>query len=457
MRTPMSHGADSLGAMSQHLLPRAAPESQGVPSSAVAAVIAGLDAIAHIHTATIVRHGHVIAETTWRPYERDAPQLLFSVSKSFTSMAVGFAVGEGLFDLDDRVVDLLAHAAPAEVSADLLELRVRHLLEMTTGHETEPADWHRGDWARTILAAPLAHPPGVHWTYNTAASFLLAVIVQRAAGARLVDYLRPRLFDPLGFEEVTWEQSPDGYDVGGYGMSARPEELAAFGQLLLQRGRWNGVQVVPATWIDTATSAHADNSGGGGAPDWVQGYGFHFWRSRHGYRGDGAFGQYVIVLPEHDVVIAITGGLADMRLPLDVLWDQLLPALDGAGGEVADVPTALEIAPVGGELRPEPVEYAYEGPIARIRVDGGSVLLGTEENVFAPDAWIPGTRAGKRVATSGGWRGDTFVADIRILEEPFTHRLTLDAHGTACIEADVAFDDATLMWAGTPIERRAAG
>jgi CubicO group peptidase (beta-lactamase class C family) len=438
--------------MTQHLLPRASPESQGVASAAVAAVVAGLDAIPHVHTVTILRHGHVIGETTWAPYDRDAPHLLFSVSKSFTAMAVGFAIEEGLVALDDRVVDLLAEFAPASVSDELREVRIRHLLEMTVGHETEPADWHEGDWARTILAAPLAHPPGVHWTYNTAATYLLAVIVQQAADARLVDYLRPRLFDPLGFGEITWEQSPQGYDVGGYGMSARPEELAAFGQLLLQRGAWNGEQVIPAAWVDTATSVHADNSANGGAPDWLQGYGYHFWRCRHGgYRADGAFGQYVVVLPEHDAVIAITGGLADMQVPLDVVWDALIPALEGAPAQdPVAVPTQRDIPPLGGAVRDEPVEYAYDGEMSRIRVEGGSLLIGPDALEFAPDAWVPGILRGRPVASSGGWRGDELVVGVRLLEEPFTQRLRLAADGSAQLRTDVAFDGRTLLWEGTP-------
>lgn len=439
--------------MAQHLLPRASPESQGVASAAVAAVVAGLDAVPHIHTVTIVRHGHVIGEATWAPYERDAPQLLFSVSKSFTSMAVGFALDEGLLGIDDRVVDLLPQAAPAAPSEQLRDVRVRHLLEMTVGHETEPARWQEGDWARSVLAAPLAHRPGVHWTYNTAATYLLAVIVQQAAGMRLVDYLRPRLFDPLGFGDVTWEQSPQGYDVGGYGLSARPEELAAFGQLLLQRGAWHGAQIIPAAWIDTATSAHADNSTWGGATDSVQGYGYQFWRCRHdGYRADGAFGQYVVVLPRHDAVIAITGGLQNMQQPLDVLWDALIPALEGTAPTThpVEVPGRLDIAPLGGELRDEPVEHAYEGEIPRIRIEGRSLLIGQDTLEFAPDAWIPGIRDGRPAAASGGWQGAGFIVDIRLLEEPFTQRLTVAADGSAQLHTDVAFDGRTLQWEGAP-------
>jgi CubicO group peptidase (beta-lactamase class C family) len=439
--------------MSQHLLPRASPESQGVASAAVAAVVAGLDAIAHVHTVTIVRHGHVIAETSWAPYERDAPQLLFSVSKSFTAMAVGFAIEEGLVTLDDRVIDRLAEVSPANPSAELQQVRIRHLLEMTVGHDTEPADWHEGDWARTILAAPLAHEPGAHWTYNTAATYLLAVIVQQVADARLVDYLRPRLFDPLGFGDVTWEQSPQGYDVGGYGMSARPEELAAFGQLLLQRGAWNGEQIVPAAWVDTATSAHADNSANPGGADWTQGYGYHFWRCRHGgYRADGAFGQYVVVLPEHDAVIAITGGLAEMQEPLDVVWDELIPALEGtpAGGDQVAVPTDLDIDPLGGVLRDEPVEYGYDGRIPRIRIEGGTLLIGEDAVEFAPDAWVRGIHRGRPVACSGGWRGPEFAVDVRLLEEPFTQQFRLAADGSAQLHTDVAFDGRNLLWQGAP-------
>ena len=145
------------------LLPRSRPEDQGLPSAAVARLVAALDQIAHVHTLTVTRHGHVVAEFARPPYERDAPHALYSVSKSFTSIAIGIAIDEGRFGLDDRVIDLLADQAPRHPAAHLEALTVRQVLTMTTGHDPEPEDWDGdGDWARTILssgAAPHARDP----------------------------------------------------------------------------------------------------------------------------------------------------------------------------------------------------------------------------------------------------------------------------------------------------------
>lgn len=456
----MDVAAARYGDVVTRLLPRSAPEQQGVPVAAVERFVAALGRIAHVHTVTVVRHGHVIGEATWAPYERDEPTALYSVSKSFTSMAVGIAIDEGRFGLDDRVIDLVPDAAPAEPSDRLAQLRVRHLLTMTTGHTSE-AELGDGDWARDTLAAELVHDPGTHWMYNTPATHLLSLIVQVRTGERLLDYLRPRLFEPLGFADPTWLQSPSGVDAGGFGLSIRPEELAAFGQLLLQRGDWNGRQLVPAEWVDEATRRQVANDPGDG--DWNQGYGYQFWQCRHGaYRGDGAFGQYVVVMPELDAVVAITGGLPDMQVPLDALWAELLPAFDTVAAAVAEgsaavVPTESIPAPAG-ELRAAEVAYEYEdAPLRRLRVAGGTLEIDGHELEFTPGEWtvavFPADPAagrfwyGDRVAVGGGWIGDEFVAELRLLGDAPTLRLVLGATGHLAITEDVGFDGPDL-WRG---------
>src|SRR5260370_32115779 len=156
---------------------------------------------------------------------------------------------------------------------------------------------------------------------------MLSAIVQKATGVTVLDSLKPRLFEPLGIERPTWESSPQGVTTGGYGLSIRTEDIARFGQLYLQKGKWNGKQLVPESWVDAATARQTSN-GSSPKSDWDQGYGYQFWRSRHGaYRGDGAFGQYCIVLPEQDAVIAITSGVKDMQAVLNLVWDKLLPAM----------------------------------------------------------------------------------------------------------------------------------
>ncbi|KAF2414094.1 hypothetical protein B1729_06625 [Microbacterium sp. B35-04] len=440
------------------LLPRSRPEDQGVPTAALARLVSALDAIEHVHTVTVIRHGHVVLAATWAPYERDAPHAMYSVSKSFTSTAVGLAIDERLLALDDLVVDLLPDLVPEEPSPQLGALSVRHLLTMSTGHAAEP-EWHASDqWARAILAAELEFAPGTHWLYNTAATYLLSEIVQRRTGERLLDYLTPRLFAPLGFQEPWWLQSPTGVDAGGYGLMIRAEELAAFGQLLLQRGEWHGDQLVPAQWIDLATSAQIAN-GDEASGHWdQQGYGFQFWRCPDGaYRGDGAFGQYVIVLPEQDAVVAITGGLENMHLPPAAIWSELLPAFDTTEAE-ASLPSPLVIPPAGGAQRDTELEYAYTaGPIARLRIGPESLAINGVELACAPDEWAVGELVldgerewfGDRVAVSGGWRGGDFIALLRVLKDAVTFRIRLSPSGELTITRDVGFDGPD-VWSGPP-------
>ncbi|MFE5410611.1 serine hydrolase domain-containing protein [Microbacterium sp. NPDC056569] len=439
-----------------HLLPRSTPERQSVRSAAISRLIAALDGISHIHTLTVVRHGHVVAEATWAPYEREVPTAMYSVSKSFTSIAVGLAVADGLLTVDDRVVDLLPDMVPEQPSGHLAALRVRHLLTMTTGHVVEPP-LEDADWARAALDAELTREPGTHWMYNTPATHLLSQVLQRLTGQRLVDYLAPRLFEPLGFRRPEWRQSPTGVDAGGFGLSIRPEELAVFGQLLLQRGRWEGRQLVPAAWIDAATSRQVANDPGDG--DWNQGYGYQFWRCRHdAYRGDGAFGQYVVVLPEFDAVVAITGGLPDMQEPLDAIWDALLPAFD-TDAAPEDVVAATPIAAIDGGSRHAAVAHEYEGPLRAIRVEDGLLAIDGWELPWVPGSWSIGAFPpdptadrlwyGDRVAVSGGWSGETFRADLRLLGDATTFHLQLEASGHLRITRDVGFDG-TDVWEGEP-------
>jgi CubicO group peptidase (beta-lactamase class C family) len=310
-------------------LPRSSPEAQGVSSPAVLAFVRAADeGIDSLHSFMLVRHGHVVAEGWWAPYAAETPHSLFSLSKSFTSTAVGLAAAEGKLSIDDPVLKFFPDEAPAEPSANLKAMRLSDLLRMSTGQQTEPPRRATESWARTFLAHPVPFKPGTHFLYNTSATYMLSAAVQKATGETVLDYLKPRLFDPLGIANPTWEASPQGISAGGYGLSIRTEDIAKFGQLYLQKGLRQGKQLVPAAWIEAATARETSN-GSSPKSDWDQGYGYQFWRCRHGaYRGDGAFGQYCVVLPEQDAVIAITAGVKDMQTVLNLVWDKLLPAMN---------------------------------------------------------------------------------------------------------------------------------
>ncbi|GEA81497.1 serine hydrolase domain-containing protein [Cellulomonas uda] len=323
-------------------LPRSTPEEQGVDPRALAALVATLAGgppEQELRSLVVVRHGHVVAEGGRAPYATDRPHALYSLSKTFTATAVGLAVDEGLFGLDDLVVDLAPQDAPTsglsdEERARLGRLTVRDLLTMRSGHDTDPSEAvfpaHR--WVARFLELPLAHEPGTHFVYNTAATAVLAALVERAAGVGLLEYLRPRLLDPLGFGPATWELSPEGHATGGFGLSAGMRDVASFGELLLRDGVHRGQRLLPEGWVALASQAHVPpgTAPGDERSDWAQGYGFQMWRSRHGYRGDGAFGQYCLVLPEHDVVVAMSSAVRDLQVPLDAVWEHLLPACGDA-------------------------------------------------------------------------------------------------------------------------------
>lgn len=308
-------------------LPRSTPEAQGVSSEIIRQFVEAADQkVNTMHSFMLVRHGHVIAECWWKPQSAETPHVLHSLSKSFTSTAVGFAIEEGKLSLDDEVLNFFPDQAPAEPSKNLKAMRVRDLLTMSTGHEKEVKFTSEVPWVKAFLRHPVPFKPGTHFQYNTPGTYMLSAIVQKVTGKTVLDYLQPRLFDPLRIEKPTWGSSPQGITFGGYGLFLRTEDIAKFGLLYLQQGKWDGKQVVPESWVKLATSRQMSN-GSNPKSDWDQGYGYQFWRCRHGaFRGDGANGQFCVVLPEQDAVFAITAETGDMQGELNVVWDKLLPA-----------------------------------------------------------------------------------------------------------------------------------
>ena len=343
--------------------PRGTPESQGVSSVAVLALVEALDQIDAMNSFMLVRHGHVIAEGWWTPYDAQSNHELYSLSKSFTSTAVGMAVAEGKLSIDDEVLKVFPEDAPTAPTNNLKAMRVRDLLTMSAGHQDEVSSAADKISAKAFLAHPVPHKPGTHFKYNTPATFMLSAIVQKQTGQTVADYLKPRLFDPLGITQPVWNTNFQGISLGGYGLSVRTEDIARFGQLYLQKGQWQGKQLVPKEWVELATSRQVSN-GSNPKSDWDQGYGFQFWRCRNGaYRGDGAFGQYCIVLPEQDAVIAITSGVKDMQGVLNLLWEKLLPAFEPKRLK-ADAVSQMKLKEKLASLTVRPAEGSDLSPLA---------------------------------------------------------------------------------------------
>ena len=307
------------------------PESQGISSKAILEFLEAAERERRddLHGIIILRHGQKIAEGYWAPYNAESPHMLFSLSKSFTSSAIGIAQDEGLLSIYDPVISYFPKEMPDSVSINLKAMRIKDLLRMTTGHDRDATGRMQSggeSWTSNFLSLEVEHLPGTHFVYNTAATYMLSAIVQKASGETLLQYLKPRLFDPLDIINPTWEVSPEGFNTGGYGLKVRTRDIVSFGQLYLQKGNWNGKQLISEAWIDEATSLQTSN-GSNPDSDWNQGYGYQFWRCRHNlYRGDGAFGQYCIVMPQYDAVVAINSGTNDMQAIMDLVWDHILPA-----------------------------------------------------------------------------------------------------------------------------------
>jgi len=314
------------GVAQEKILPRATPESQGISSSGIAEFIRTADKeVDSMHSFMLVRHGKVVAEAWWEPESASKPHVLWSLSKSFTSTAVGLAVHEGKLNIDDKILAFFPDETPKDISENLKEMRVKDLLSMATGHQTEVSLRGEKDWITAFLKHPVPFSPGTHFKYNTPATFMQSAIVQKVTGQKVVDYLQSRLFEPLQIDPPKWDENPQGISIGGYGLYLKTEDIAKFGQLYLQKGVWNGKQIIPASWISDATSKQVSN-GTKPTSDWEQGYGFQFWRCRHeAYRGDGKDGQFCVVLPKQDAVVVMTANNKNLQGQLNLVWDKLLP------------------------------------------------------------------------------------------------------------------------------------
>jgi CubicO group peptidase (beta-lactamase class C family) len=442
-------------------LPRSSPTAQGVDSRGILAFLDAADraGIDH-HSLMLVKNGQVVAEGWWAPYSSDRVHLLYSLSKSFTATAIGIAIGEGLLTLDDPVTSFFPDKLPAEVAPRVASMRVRHLLAMASGHKDDTIhalSTGGPDLVATFFSIEPDADPGTLFCYNQGCTMMLSAIITKLTGEKLVDYLRPRLFDPLGIDQVHWLELPGGINQGFSGLHAETESIAKLGQLHLQGGSWEGRQLVPADFVSEARQFHVDNSATSENPDWQQGYGFQFWMCRHGaYRGDGAFGQFLVLVPESDALIVVTAESPNMQVQADLFWEHLLPALSGSATPDADADERLverlaglttATPEAGAASSAESVTFARTGEsddrladLSTIRVEpmgeGNRLVLvrdGRAECAVAlrAGAWTEGAvpdvgQLLPTVAATGGWvDDDTFAADLVFVTSP--HRLRLRA------------------------------
>ncbi len=350
--SPLARAASAKGRAKGNALPHSTPAEAGIEDRHIVNFVQEMGREGHeLHSLMILRHGKVVAEGWAAPYERQFNHAMYSLSKSFTSTAVGFAVAEGLLNVTDKVVGFFPDRAPAKIGERLARLNVEHLLTMSAGMARTATGntVKERDWVKAFLAQPIEHEPGTVFNYNTAATYMLSAIVQKVSGQGLIDFLKPRLFERIGITGATWDECPMGVAKGGFGLNINTEGLARMGQLYLQKGRWKGRQILPESWIEAATSKHIQQGEDSNKnPDWRQGYGYQFWRCRHNcYRGDGAFGQFIVVMPEKDAVVVMTSESKSMQGELDLVWKHLLPNF----GQAAAPATGWKTAPAAARMR----------------------------------------------------------------------------------------------------------
>lgn len=454
----------TLASMSISALPRSSPESQRVNPAGILAFLDKLESAPDIemHSLMIIRHGQVVAEGWWSPYAPEQVHLLYSLSKSFTSTAAAFAVAEGSLSLDATVLSYFPELDNEITDRRSRSMLVRHVAAMASGHLEDTVDRTLAldpvEPVRGFLLIPPDREPGSVFAYNQPCTYSLAAIIQRVTGQTLTQYLRTRLFDPLGIGQVGWQQHPDGRDIGYSGLHATTDAIARLGLLYLQRGVWNGARLLSEEWVAEATRLQIESPNEPN-PDWRRGYGFQFWMARHGYRGDGAYGQFCVVLPEQDAVIATTAATENMQGILDAAWNDLLPAMTTTTVEPSPAAEQLvarldrlqlaafqaKPAPdssltawanasfrsIGGQCEAQPtltgVQLHQDGEFWRLTLvegdDAFSATVGAggwHTNLTETDHG----RTGVPLAVSGGWTDEhTFGAEVIFLETP--HRLGL--------------------------------
>ena len=332
-------------------LERTTPENVGLSSEAVIDFIdtAKERGIA-MHSLMVLRHGKVAAELYWKPYGEHTKNHVYSFSKSLTSAAIGFAVEEGLLSYEDRLCSFFPRYLESEADEKMHSVTIEHLLTMTSGMVSvnEISAALKNDWVRFFLNSHLAYFPGEKFYYNSINSYMLAAVLRKVSGMGLIEYLTPRLLEPLGITDIYSDKCPMGRDVGGWGIHIRTEDMAKFGQLLLQGGKLNDKQILPTEWMEKATCSHTDTSTDTKFPDHDDvrsGYGYQIWinRDKTSFRADGMLGQFALVLPELDSVVVSTAGNMDEYAVLDLIWEKIVPAIGAIPDESAEDDFSAEL------------------------------------------------------------------------------------------------------------------
>jgi len=348
-----------------YAIPRAQrPEEAGISGAVLTRVVGDLLGEGlELHSIMVLRHGLVAYEDFRAPYGPEDPHTLFSVSKSITSIAAGFAIEEGLLRLEDKVADIVPELRAMDRGGHIEQLKVVHLLRMCAGKEVSIlANKQKLRWIRDYAKARWAYAPGEGWHYCNENCYMLCVIISRLAGCSVTDFLMPRLFEPLGIKRPFWETDGRGAEAGGWGLYLKTEDLAKLGLCYLDGGKYRGRQVIPPRWVRESGRKQA-----GGDP----GYGYCFWMNPPpgGFRMDGMFGQFSFILPEYDACVVTTAGELHMGKILNAVF-RYLPDLFLVDSEQWSVASDVEIPKLPAY---PPIAAAPRNPALEARLEGRAI------------------------------------------------------------------------------------
>ncbi len=279
-----------------------------------------------VHSVMVIRHNQVACEGYSKPYSAEIPHMAYSVSKSFLSTAYGFALAEGKITRETRFLDIFPEYAPKRRDSNLEKLTIHHLITMTAGKQSSTTDINKLDRIKTYVNQKWIFSPGEGWRYVNENYFIAAAMLARVLGETITDYLTPRLYEPLGIDVPFWEHSCDGVEAGGWGIMLKTEDIAKLMLCYLNGGKCDGVQVIPAFWVEEAVEKYADNSQVEKHADSAAGYGCGFWRCaglKNTYRCEGMFCQYGIVFEDFDACLVMTSDHSNLQETLDVIWEYM--------------------------------------------------------------------------------------------------------------------------------------
>lgn len=356
----------------------------------------------HIEAVVVWKNGQVVAKAAPQPYSVYDQGELYSLSKSFCSTAVGMLIDEGRLSLDTKIADIFPKEARGG-DENLIRATVRDLLTMRTGHAAcvMPALSRAIDPISAFFRQKTAYQPGERFAYNTAATYILSAAVQKITGMTVADYLEPRLFEPLGIRGQYWNRCA-GISEGGIGLHLGADDIWRLGVLYLQGGVWEGKRLLSEEWVKDAQTPHADNSMNG-TPDWCAGYGYQFWNNAgDGFRGDGAFGQLCMVLPQKNAVVAVRALVKDMQREVELvqkLAEEIDSGAKGEGRLPANEPlSGGDISALCGLYRCEWNEFGWTQ--VRVCAEEGELILRMQD----------GEKAQEMRFGAGKWAESDFIA-----------------------------------------------